>query len=69
MKKELIHICQIKPFVAGESSVYYSGPYWDNDEIEVILKSFLKGNGLASGEEVNKFERKFSKKFGIKDHH
>ena len=51
-----------REFVAGESPVYYSGPYWDNDEIEVILKSFLKGKWLASGEEVNKFEKKFSKK-------
>ena len=55
-----------REFVAGESPVYYSGPYWDNDEIEVILKSFLKGKWLASGEEVNKFEKKFSKKFGKK---
>ena len=51
-------------FVPGKSPVYYSGPYWDNSEIEVIFKSFLKGKWLASGEEVNKFERKFSKKFG-----
>ena len=55
-----------REFIAGESPVYYSGPYWDNDEIEVILKSFLKGKWLASGEEVNKFEKKFSKKFGKK---
>jgi len=53
-------------FVSGESPVYYSGPYWNNDEIEVILKSFLKGKWLASGEEVNKFERKFSQKFNKK---
>ncbi len=51
-------------FVPGKSPVYYSGPYWDNSEIEVIFKSFLKGKWLASGEEVNKFERKFSNKFG-----
>ena len=53
-----------REFIPGESPVYYSGPYWDNNEIEVIFKSFLKGKWLASGEEVNKFERKFSKKFG-----
>jgi len=53
-------------FVSGESPVYYSGPYWNDDEIEVILKSFLKGKWLASGEEVNKFERKFSQKFNKK---
>jgi CDP-6-deoxy-D-xylo-4-hexulose-3-dehydrase len=53
-------------FTPGESPVYYSGPYWTNDEIEVILKSFLAGKWLASGEEVNKFEIKFSKKFNKK---
>lgn len=53
-------------FTPGKSPVYYSGPYWTNDEIEVILKSFLAGKWLASGEEVNKFEIKFSKKFNKK---
>ena len=52
-----------KPFIPGKSSVYYSGPYWDNKEIESIFNCFLTGKWLASGEEVNKFERKFSKKF------
>lgn len=53
-------------FVSGESSVYYSGPYWDNKELESIFKSFLEGKWLASGEEVRKFETKFSKKFNKK---
>jgi len=52
-----------RKFVPGESPVYYSGPYWDNREIESIFNCFLKGKWLASGEEVNKFERLFSKKF------
>ena len=30
-----------REFVAGESPVYYSGPYWDNAEIEAIFKCFL----------------------------
>ena len=55
-----------KPFIPGKSSVYYSGPYWDNKEIEAIFNCFLTGTWLASGEEVNKFERKFSKKFNKK---
>ena len=53
-------------FVPGQSPVYYSGPYWTNEEIGVILKSFLAGKWLASGEEVHKFENKFSKKFNKK---
>ena len=40
--------------------VYYSGPYWDKKELEVSLKSLLKGQWLPAGEEVSKFERKFS---------
>lgn len=55
-----------KKFVPGQSPVYYSGPYWDNNEIETIFNCFLKGKWLASGEEVNKFERLFSSKFDKK---
>ena len=29
-----------KPFIPGKSSVYYSGPYWDNKEIEAIFSCF-----------------------------
>ena len=53
-------------FIPGESSVYYSGPYWDNRELESIFKSFLQGKWLASGEEVCKFEHNFSKRFNKK---
>jgi CDP-6-deoxy-D-xylo-4-hexulose-3-dehydrase len=60
------YITSNKKFIPGESNVYYSGPYWDNREIETIFHSFLKGKWLASGEEVNKFENKFSKKFNKK---
>lgn len=47
----------------GESNIYYSGPYWDNKEVESAIKTLLKGKWLPAGEEVNKFEREFSKKF------
>ena len=46
--------------------VYYSGPYWDNEELAVSIKALLAGKWLPSGEEVSKFERKFSKKFNKK---
>ena len=46
--------------------VYYSGPYWDQKELEVSLKSLLKGQWLPAGEEVSRFERKFSRKFNKK---
>ena len=41
-------------------------PYWDNREIEKALESFLTGKWLSSGENVNKFETRFSKKFNLK---
>jgi CDP-6-deoxy-D-xylo-4-hexulose-3-dehydrase len=50
-------------FIEGRDSVYYSGPYWDDEEIAEMIFSVMKGKWLSSGEKVNKFEREFSKKF------
>jgi CDP-6-deoxy-D-xylo-4-hexulose-3-dehydrase len=46
-------------------SVYYSGPYWDDEEITEMIHSIFKGKWLSSGEKVHKFEKQFSKKFGF----
>ena len=54
-----------KEFVPGKSSVYYSGPHWDDLEIREVIYSILKGKWLSSGEKVNKFEIEFSKKFNF----
>lgn len=58
------------PFIANKSNfdsskdlVFYSGPYWDDKEITAIIKSVITGVWLTSGEQVNRFERAFSKKF------
>lgn len=58
-----------KDFVAGETPVYYSGPYVDHREIEYALKTFLTGKWLVTGEEVAKFQWKFARKFGVKFAH
>jgi len=50
-------------FDSSKDSVYYSGPFWDDEEIIEIFYSFLKGKWLASGEKVRLFEREFSTKF------
>lgn len=62
----------IFPFLANKKnfnpetdSVYYSGPYWDDEEISEMIHSILKGKWLSSGEKVHKFEKQFSKKFGF----
>ena len=52
-------------YVKGESNIYYSGPYWDNREVEAAIKSLLTGKWLPSGGEVNKFEKAFSKNLGL----
>ena len=54
-----------KNFNSGADSVYYSGPYWDDEEITEMIHSILKGKWLSSGEKVHKFEKQFSKKFGF----
>jgi CDP-4-dehydro-6-deoxyglucose reductase, E1 len=52
-------------FVPFETPVYYSGPYWDNQEIVAIMKAILEGKWITSGEMVHKFEAQFSKKFKL----
>tara|TARA_R100000808_G_scaffold12465_1_gene31018 strand:+ start:3504 stop:4811 length:1308 start_codon:yes stop_codon:yes gene_type:complete len=52
-----------KEFTPGRSPIYYSGPYWDESEVETILNSVLAGKWLSSGEAVHRFEIQFSKKF------
>jgi CDP-6-deoxy-D-xylo-4-hexulose-3-dehydrase len=52
-------------FEPGITPVYYSGPYFDEKEIEAAVKTFLTGKWLVSGDEVAKFQWKFARKFGV----
>jgi len=56
-------MANVKEFNEEKDSVYYSGPYWDDQEIQAMFQSILKGKWLSAGEDVNRFERRFSKKF------
>jgi len=47
--------------------VYYSGPYWDEKEVASAVTTLLSGKWSSAGEQVNKFEKEFSIKFGF-DH-
>lgn len=79
VSKEKIHefLKGVKPpylynshkFIPGKSSVYYSGPWWDNVELEYALDALLNGKWLVAGENVSKFENEFSKKFNVKYSH
>ena len=44
-------------FIPGKSTVLYSGPYWDENEIIEAIKTLLNGNWLVAGENVYRFER------------
>jgi CDP-6-deoxy-D-xylo-4-hexulose-3-dehydrase len=50
-------------FIPGETPVYYSGPYWDSQEITEAIKSLILGSWLSAGENVDLFEKLFSIKF------
>ncbi len=52
-------------FNPEKDSVYYSGPFWDEREIQSAIESLMSGFWLSSGEKVDKFERRFSKKFNF----
>ena len=43
--------------------ILYSGPYWDDQEPTAAISAILTGKWLPAGENVNKFERAFSKQF------
>lgn len=54
-------------FVPGVTPIYYSGPYFvDNEEIVQGIKTLLTGAWIASGEEVRKFEIEFARKLNQK---
>jgi len=63
------YLLNSKKFVPGESTVWYSGPYWDNREIEAAIDTFLNGTWVTTGAKVNRFEMKFGKKFKTKYSH
>jgi len=53
-------------FTPGVTPIYYSGPYWDNKEVEAAIDTLLNGKWITSGEKVAAFEKYFSRKFNVK---
>jgi CDP-6-deoxy-D-xylo-4-hexulose-3-dehydrase len=56
-----------KKFDRETDSVYYSGPYWNELEVQSAIESLMSGFWLSSGEKVDKFERRFSKLFDFRE--
>ena len=50
-------------FKAGETPIWYSGPYWDTEETEAAINSFLNGKWITAGENVAEFEKQFGEMF------
>lgn len=62
---------EIFPYLANRNwkkgkQIFYSGPYWDNEEIIAAINTLISGKWLSAGENINKFEINFSKKFEFK---
>ena len=56
------------PYLANKdwkpgNNIYYSGPYWDEQEPIAAITTLLNGKWLPAGEQVNKFEAQFGKRF------
>lgn len=56
----------VEEFRPGKDSVYYSGPYWDTEEMAALFEAVLTGKWITSGEHVYQFEKGFSEKFNQK---
>jgi len=63
------YIYNAKNFTPGKTFVYYSGPYWDENETKAAIDTFLNGKWITAGEKVYKFENAFSKRFNTKHSH
>ena len=51
-----------KKFDPDKSWIYYSGPFWDQQELVAAIRALLTGKWISSGENVHKFEIEFCKK-------
>lgn len=58
-----------KTFVPYKDTVLYSGPYWDQREIDVAVDALTNGSWITSGEKVREFQDKFADKFQVKFAH
>jgi len=63
------YVYNSKEFIPGQTPVYYSGPYWGDEESVAAIECFLNGRWITAGEKVMMFERKFGQKFNVKYSH
>tara|TARA_R110000868_G_scaffold155691_6_gene382207 strand:- start:79820 stop:81136 length:1317 start_codon:yes stop_codon:yes gene_type:complete len=56
---------KLETFDAEKDWIYYSGPFWGDEEVSAAIESLISGKWIAAGEKVGKFEREFSKKYNF----
>lgn len=56
-------------FDKTKDQVLYSGPFWDEREINAAVKTLTEGKWLPSAVEVAKFQVKFARMFGVAHSH
>jgi CDP-6-deoxy-D-xylo-4-hexulose-3-dehydrase len=64
--QRLAYVPDYSNFVAGVTPVLYSGPFWDNSEIEMAMEALLTGKWLTSGEYVARFQNEFARRFNVR---
>jgi CDP-6-deoxy-D-xylo-4-hexulose-3-dehydrase len=56
-------------FIPGKSPVYYSGPYWNSEEIIAATETLLTGKWISAGKNVREFEALYAnaieEKYGV----
>lgn len=53
-------------FVPGETTIPYSGMYWDEREVEAAITTFMDGSWVTTGDAVYEFEGRFSERFRVR---
>jgi CDP-6-deoxy-D-xylo-4-hexulose-3-dehydrase len=54
-------------FVAGKSKIHYSGPIFDEKEVNALITNLISSNWLAEGKATLEFEKLFSDLIGGKE--
>lgn len=70
-------LSQVKPpyvksydsFEPGKDHVQYSGQWWDHNEMEAAIRTLVGGSWITSGDQVEEFQRQFSKKYNVASSH
>lgn len=64
MKPPYVYSCE--DFIPGKTRVQYSGPFWNDCEIDTATEALQNGRWITSGEYVARFQNEFGRMFRAK---